>query len=59
MEIVIGLLFIFIFVLLPIILVVKSPRVHGGEKFVWAIVAFLFSWLGYIVFYFVTKKNAV
>jgi len=50
---------IFLLFFLPIILVIKSPRVHGGEKIVWIVVAFLFSWLGYIGFYFATKKNPI
>lgn len=41
----------------PLIHVIFSNRSHGGAKFGWALAAFLFSWLVYIVFLIVTQSN--
>jgi len=51
------LLAIFLLVLLPIILVLKSDLVSGGEKFLWVVAAILFSWLGFIAFKIVESRK--
>ena len=43
--------------LLPCVLALISSRVAGTEKFVWFLLAFVFSWLGYFVFYFVVARK--
>jgi hypothetical protein len=43
-------LFLLALVLLPAILVWRSPKVGGYDKVCWMFVAFFLSWLGLLVF---------
>jgi Na+/melibiose symporter-like transporter len=38
------------------VLVLFSGRSHGGAKFGWFLVTFLFAWLGFAIFLIVTQK---
>jgi hypothetical protein len=49
----IGLLFVillFLFWLIPIILVAKSNRTEGGEKVAWVLLIIFVSWLAWIFY---------
>ncbi len=52
------LLTIFISIVIPIILIVKSKRVLGAAKTLWIIIVILISWLGFIVFLIANPKKA-
>jgi len=41
------------------LLVLFTSRTHGGAKFGWFIIAFLFSWLGFAIFLIFTQKPQV
>jgi hypothetical protein len=48
-----GLVWLFILavaLLLPAVLVLFSPKVHGWEKIAWTLVSVVFSWMGFVVF---------
>ena len=51
------LLTIFISIVIPIILIVKSKRVSGAAKTLWIIIVILISWLGFIVFLIANPKK--
>lgn len=55
-----GLLeWIFLIVLsLPPLFVIWSKRVSGGRKVFWFVLTSLFSWLAYVPFIIVTKKDS-
>lgn len=44
------LLFLFVFWVLPIILVIKSKRAYGTNKAIWLLATLLFNWIGYLLF---------
>ncbi|MDD5250790.1 MAG: hypothetical protein PHY45_17570 [Rhodocyclaceae bacterium] len=46
-----------IFLSLPPLFVLGSRRVQGSRKFLWFVVASLFSWLAYGVFLLMTRAN--
>ena len=48
---------IFIANVLPMFLVLVSKKASGTDKFIWFLFAFLTSWLGYFVYYFLVVKN--
>lgn len=35
---------------LPVILILRSDRTHGGEKLVWILLIFFFSWFSWILY---------
>jgi len=45
-----GLLVIAIIWWLPIILILKSDKTDGGEKLVWILLIFFFSWFSWILY---------
>jgi len=50
------LIIIFVLTVLPVLLVIKSRRSSGGEKWVWIVVTVIFSWIGFLAFILFTKK---
>jgi hypothetical protein len=55
-----GLLeWVFLIVLsVPPLFVIWSKRVSGGRKVFWFVLTSLFSWLAYVLFIIVTKKDS-
>lgn len=35
---------------LPVILILRSDKTHGGEKLVWILLIFFFSWFSWILY---------
>lgn len=35
---------------LPVILIARSDKTHGGEKLVWILLIFFFSWFSWILY---------
>lgn len=54
-----GFVFVFalVFALIPVLLVLASKRVQGGEKIGWALIVLFTSYLGYGFFLVGTQKN--
>lgn len=46
----IGLLLIAIIWWLPVILIIRSDKTDGGEKLVWILLIFFFSWFSWILY---------
>lgn len=42
---------------LPWVLALVSKKVSGGRKFIWFLLSFLFSWLGYFAYYFAVVRG--
>ena len=53
----IVLLFILSITLLPAIIALASNKASGIHKIVWAVISFLFSWLGFLVYYFAVTRG--
>lgn len=43
-------LLITLFWLLPVILIIRSEKTSGGEKLVWVLLIFFFSWFSWILY---------
>ncbi|REL29265.1 hypothetical protein [Thalassotalea euphylliae] len=60
-ELIISPIIIFVLLLLlivaPWVLALISKRARGTEKLLWFLSAFVASWLGYFIFYFLVLKN--
>ncbi|OEY71126.1 hypothetical protein BI198_14820 [Rheinheimera salexigens] len=50
-------LFIFSTGILPWLCALCSKKVQGKHKFIWFIMSFFISWLGYLVYYFTIVKE--
>lgn len=48
---------LFIVVILPWVMVLLSNKASGTDKFIWFILAFFFSWIGYLVYYHYVVKT--
>lgn len=46
----VGLLILAVLWWLPIILILRSDKTNGGEKFVWILLIFFFSWFSWILY---------
>lgn len=55
--ILIGLNFIVIMLIIPVLIVYKSSRLDKDKKTSWIFIALLFSWLGVIVFFITNPKK--
>jgi uncharacterized membrane protein YhaH (DUF805 family) len=52
------LVLMFCIFVLPWLMALFSKKAKGTEKAVWFLLSFIFSWLGYILYYYlVIKKN--
>ena len=51
MGVYVGITWLLLFMLFPMMLVLFSKRYSRKEKLVGVLVSFFFSWLGFIVFY--------
>lgn len=47
----------FVGFILPCILALCSSKAKGHHKFIWFLLSFLFSWIGYAVYYFSVIKK--
>jgi len=45
-----GILLISIIWILPIILILRSDKTNGGEKLVWILLIFFFSWFSWLLY---------
>ncbi len=54
--IVLGLPLIGLIWVLPWTLALSSDKISGSSKFKWFMLSFLFSWIGYLIYYFVGVK---
>jgi hypothetical protein len=52
--IILGMFFI---TLLPCIMALFSKKVAGTDKVVWFLLSFIFSWVGYLSYYFLEVKR--
>lgn len=55
-----GIIMIALLWLLPIILILRSDKTNGGEKFIWVLLIFFFSWFSWILYALlapISKKN--
>jgi uncharacterized membrane protein YhaH (DUF805 family) len=53
-------LIMFSVTLLPGLMALFSKKSHGTDKAVWFLLSFIFSWLGYLPYYYlVVKKKSV
>lgn len=50
-------LFLFIVTLLPGLMALFSQKVHGTDKVVWFLLSFIFSWVGYLLYYYLVVKK--
>ncbi len=48
----------FTIVFLPAIVIICSKKSYGSSKLAWVLVAFTFSWIGYIAYYFMVARKA-
>lgn len=55
--VVIVFLLLLIFLVAPVYMVYRSDRPQKGGKFIWFVIVFFFSWLGYLVFYYTTRDE--
>jgi len=55
----IGQIVAFIIFVIPLILSLKSNSVSGYHKLIWLFLSLFFSWLGFLVFYFLVIKIKV
>ena len=55
--ILIGLIFIVIILVLPVLIVYNSSRLDKDKKTSWIFIALIFSWLGVIIFYITNPKK--
>ena len=55
MEALAFLIVVLITVVIPMVLVGTSRRVHGGPKAVWLILTFLFGWFTYLAFLLIER----
>lgn len=50
----------FSIVLLPCLVALFSSKATGADKALWFILSFIFSWIGYLLFYYlVIKKKSI
>ena len=54
---IIILLVMFAIGVLPWLMALLSKKVNGSKKFVWFLLSFIFSWLGYLVYYFAVVRG--
>jgi hypothetical protein len=54
---IIILIFMFVIGVLPWIMALLSKHVSGGKKFIWFLLSFFFSWLGYAIYYFLVVRE--
>lgn len=51
------LIVIFAVGVLPWVIALISKKAKGGQKFLWFLLSFFFSWLGYVIYYFVVVRH--